>query len=240
MEIDAVAVLDMVFHAGADAAPERFGRAAVRLEVAGLERDIIGHHALLRVLRGEDVVVQGAFVKVGIFGRRRPLEEMPRQLQHVVGVAGFRRARAKMLAERARRVEMLAVRVAADGVSARVDDAVPEVCGGRLVFRVAGQFVKPRQADEFGDLRVAVQAGQVVFALRQRVKNCLLIKFAGQIQVFRARPSGIDVGQNLVHAAMFLGQHNLPLGVAEVRVVAMAQSDNLTSTSLALALPVYR
>ena len=177
MEIDAVAVLDMVFHAGADAAPERFGRAAVGLEVSGFERDVVGHHAALRVLRGQNMVVQGTLIIVGIGWGGRPLEEVPGQLQHIIGVAGLRRAGAEVGTELAGCIEMLAVGVCPDHVGTGVNHAVPEKFGGGAVFHVPGQLIKARQADQLRDLRVPMQPGQFVFAACEWVENGFVIKF---------------------------------------------------------------
>ena len=55
----------------------------------GTERDEIAHHARLRVLRSQDVVVEGPLVVVGVLGLRVPEEQVPGELEHVVGVAGL-------------------------------------------------------------------------------------------------------------------------------------------------------
>ena len=60
---------------------------------------------------------------------------------------------------------MLAVAVPADHVGPLVDDRVPEERRGRLEPLLAGQLVLPGGADELGDLRVGVQAGEAVLAV---------------------------------------------------------------------------
>ena len=38
------------------------------------------------------MVVEGTLIEIGVLGRRFPLEQMPGQLEHIVRVAGLRRA----------------------------------------------------------------------------------------------------------------------------------------------------
>ena len=64
---------------------------------SGAKRHVVAHHARLGVLRGEDVVVQGPLVIVGVLGLRVPAEQVPGELEHVVGVAGLAGGRAEGL-----------------------------------------------------------------------------------------------------------------------------------------------
>ena len=93
---------------------------------AGPQRHVVAHHPVLGILRGEDVVVEGPLVVVGVLGLRVPAEQVPGELEHVVGVAGLGRARAEGLREPLLGREHLAVAVAADHVGPLLDDRVPE------------------------------------------------------------------------------------------------------------------
>ena len=132
MEVDAVAVLRVVLDARAGAAPEGVVEAVVDLARPGAQRHVVAHHAALGILRREDVVVEGPLVVVGVLGARVPAEEVPRQLEHVVGVAGLGRVRAERLGELLLGREHLAVAVAADDVGPLLDHGVPEEPRGRL------------------------------------------------------------------------------------------------------------
>ncbi len=89
VEKDRVAVLGMVLHARAHAAPERVVGSRIRLECARPERHIIAHHPRGRVLRGEDMVVKPALIEIHFLDRRLEPEKLAGQLEHVIGVAGL-------------------------------------------------------------------------------------------------------------------------------------------------------
>ena len=93
--------------------------------------------------------------------------------------------------------------------------AVPKILGGSFVFRIAGEFIEPRQTDQLGDLRVAVQTRQLVFTQCQRVQHGLLIELARQGQILRFCGQCIDIGEDFIHTAVFLFEHDLPLVVTQ-------------------------
>ena len=72
---------------------------------------------------------------------------------------------------------------------------------------VAGQFILPGGADELGDLRVGVQAGEAVLALRGRADDRHVVEPPGDLQVLLLAGQGIEVGQDLVHAAVLVAEH---------------------------------
>ena len=81
----------------------------------------------------QHVVEMGAFVKIKKRRARVPRKKMPRQLEHVVRVARLARLLGNMFRDRIGRLEIFAVRVAADHVGIFARHSLPEkVCGGRI------------------------------------------------------------------------------------------------------------
>src|SRR2546426_4827004 len=76
VEVNAVAVLAMILYSGAGAAPEIAIGGVKVLARAGAERDVIAHHACLRVLRGKNMIVEAALVVISILRLRLPAEQM--------------------------------------------------------------------------------------------------------------------------------------------------------------------
>lgn len=72
---------------------------------ARLQREVVEHPAILRVLRRENVIPQRALVVVREVCARRNAEQSLRQLEHVVGVAGLGRILAKAIVQLAGRAK---------------------------------------------------------------------------------------------------------------------------------------
>ena len=161
------------------------------------------------------MVVEGALVVVGVLGARVPLEEVARELEHVVGVAGLGRVRAQRLRELLLGREHLAVAVSADDVGSLLDHGVPEEARGGLERFLAGELVLARGADELGDLGVRVQAGQGVSPLGGRVQDGLVVEPLGELEVLGLAGPGVEIRQGLVHAAVLVAEHRLHLRVAQ-------------------------
>jgi len=164
MEINAVAVFGVVLHTRAGATPEGAVGVAVILARTRPERDVIASHSVGRILRSQNVVVEGALVVIRISWFGVPLEEVARQLEHVVGVASLCRVRPERLGERFFGGEMFAVTMPADDVRSLVDDRVPEEQGSGFERFLAGEFILARRSDEFGDLGVGMEAGELVLS----------------------------------------------------------------------------
>src|SRR5437667_10732945 len=99
VEIDAIAVVGMVLDARAGATPKGFIWQVVVSPRTRAKRDIIAHHAGLRILGSQDVVVQRAFIIVGVLSLGLPAEKMAGELEHVVGVTSLRGVGAEGLRE---------------------------------------------------------------------------------------------------------------------------------------------
>ena len=91
VEIDGIAILRLAFHAGAGATPKRIigGAEAAWPFRSGTQRHVVEDHAIVRVLLGENVVIEGSLIEIGVLGLGLPFEEMAGEFEHVVGVAGF-------------------------------------------------------------------------------------------------------------------------------------------------------
>ena len=184
----------------------------------GPHRREVDQAAGARVLRGQDVVVQRALVVVDVLQLRPVGVEQPGQLQHVVGVAGLRALHfGDHRSEVVGRVEMLAHAVAAGRDGAVLNDCLPEEFGRGAPLRVVIDLRDPFVPDDLRDLRVGVQAGQVVLALQQRIQDQPVGKAPCQLQIALVAGDGGDVGEHFVHAAVLGDQHLLDLRVAQVR-----------------------
>lgn len=95
-----------------------------------------------------------------------PSEEMAGQLEHVIGVAGFLAEVGELGGEDVgRRAEMFVDAVAASDVAAVKGDLLPEKERGVAIVCIASELELARRADEFGDLRVGMEASEGVAAL---------------------------------------------------------------------------
>ena len=134
---------------------------------------------------------------------------MARELEQVVGVAGLGGLNGQMFRKIVRREKMFAVAVAADDIGTVQRDAFPEKFRDVRVARVAGQFILPRRADHFGNLRVRVQSVQSVLAPRKRIENCLLVERFRRFQIIRVARDAVKIREHLVHAAEFRVERRL-------------------------------
>ena len=89
----------------------------------------------------------------------------------------------------------------------------------------AGQLELPRCADEFRDLRVGVQARQLVLPVPRRAEHRHVVEPLGHGQAFLFSRHGIQLGQRLVDSTMLGFQDLLQLRVAQAMV---ASNDPIT------------
>ena len=147
--------------------------------MTGLERHQINEHALLGVLRRENVVVQRALIKIHGGGGRLPFKQMAGELEHIIRVAGLRRLGRKVFVKIIGGKEMLAVAVPANDVRTIQGDALPEKFGDVFVARVSRQFILPRRADHLRNLCIGVKSVKAILLSRQRIEKPFLIKRLG-------------------------------------------------------------
>ena len=144
------------------------------------------------------------------------MKQMQRELEHVVGAAGFAGGGIEMTRKGIHRKEMFAVAVAADDIGTMQRHPVPEKPGNVGITGLSGQFIKPCGADGFGDLHVGMQSVKDVVAARQRIHDGLVIKFLRQVEIIGVAGQRIEIGHGLVHATLFADQHFLPLRFGQV------------------------
>src|SRR5580700_1058973 len=136
-------------------------RNEVNFPLAGLHSQVIKWRAIRWIGGGEDVVQKGAFVIIRVLRLGSPGEELARELEHVVGVAGFLREIGKLGGEHVGwRAEMFTGAVAASDIAAMQRDLLPEKLSRIAVMWVAGEFEFARGADELGDLGIGVEGGE--------------------------------------------------------------------------------
>ena len=219
MCIDEVTVFRVVLHACADAAPHALVHLRIDAVGEGAQRGEIDVAARLGVLGGHDVVPHRRLVEVGVLRIVRVVEEVFRELQHVVRVARLRTLHiinvqvAVLMA-----LEMLADGVAADADGAVLCHIVPEVqhgvaiVGQRLVL-LPSTF----EADVLRHLRVGVltvEEGRV--ERLHAVDHLAMAILLRSLEIFLVAEDLVGIHQRLVHAAMFRAQHLLHLLVADV------------------------
>ena len=78
-----------------------------------------------------------------------------------------------------RRLEILAVGVAADHIAVVARNPFPEKAGRLQMLRFAGEFVDPGESDQLRDLCVCVDMGQPVFAAAQGLQDLAVINGLG-------------------------------------------------------------
>jgi hypothetical protein len=64
MKVDRIGILGVILHPSAHAAPERLFERREGLERAGPQRNVVAESSGRRVLRGQNVVVKAALVKI--------------------------------------------------------------------------------------------------------------------------------------------------------------------------------
>ncbi|TLD07751.1 hypothetical protein PgNI_10951 [Pyricularia grisea] len=231
-EVDAVHQLGVGLDSRPLAAPEAFVIRAPRAASPGradspsaarVQRCKVGDVAvpIVRVLLAQQVVEQCTLVKVKlgrvVHARRGVVhKQLPRQLKHVVRVAGLGRVLDQVSGDGVGRAKVLRLAVAADGVRVGLDGNVPGVARNVQVPLLLGGLVLARGADPLGNLGVGVQAVERVLVLSERVQH------GGVVEPPRRRQPALlaglveDVGEDLAHAAKLGAHHALHLRVRQV------------------------
>src|SRR5581483_3860939 len=91
-----------------------------------------------------------------------------RQLEHVVGAAGFRRADGEVLPCVTNREEVLTIAVAAEDEGAVANDVLPEELGAGPVVAAARELVLAGDADDARDVLVGMQPVEDVLVPHER------------------------------------------------------------------------
>src|SRR5689334_9966788 len=94
------------------------------------------------------MIEQGAFNEVHFRGLWLPGEQMPGELQHVVGIACFAGVRCEFRRKTFGRKEVFVLSVTADDKGAAIDDTVPESFNSGAELRFGSEFVLAGEANE--------------------------------------------------------------------------------------------
>ena len=127
----------MAFHAGSHATGKVFKLLLILMLHATANRHHVANSSILRILRGQDVIEQCAFVKIGVTNLRINREKRARHFDHVVDVAGFRGASVDVIVQLVRRAKILILAVSPGGEAVMQRDVIPEVHGGFVVDLVS-------------------------------------------------------------------------------------------------------
>src|ERR1700710_2635649 len=82
--VNAFSIFHMILHTGTDTAGEGIEPVAVYLMAAHTKGDIITHHAVIMILRGQYMIVERLLIIIHQSRGRMPGEKVPRQLEHIV------------------------------------------------------------------------------------------------------------------------------------------------------------
>ena len=219
MRIDEVSVLLMVLHTRTHAAPHvlvGYAVDAVRLRPERSEIDIA---AGAGVLGGEDVVVHARLVEVCILAVMEGVEEILRELEHVVRVAALGAVQPFDVAV----TIVLTQEMLLDGVATYAHGAVPgyvrpEVDGCRAELGSSGgrHLVDADETHVLGHLRIGMLSAQEIPVQRlHAVHHAHVAVSLGCLEVFLLTEHAVGIGQCLVHAAMLRPQYALQGIVAE-------------------------
>ena len=127
-------------------------------ERTGPERHVVAHHACVRILRREEGIEQPPFAVIHILRCGLEREHVPREIEHIAGVAGFRTRGTRVPGELADLEEALAVSVAPDDIRPVWRHALPEKTRNVVEAFFPGQLIFADSADDLRELRIARQA----------------------------------------------------------------------------------
>ena len=103
----------------------------------------------------------------------------------------------------------------ANGVVARGKNLGEKVLSDIAVAAITRDFIHTRRADDFGYVRVCMQALQLVAAFRERIKKAGLLEEVRRVEVAILLGQRGKIDEDFVHAAVLGAQHALPLVDAE-------------------------
>src|ERR1051326_6811617 len=103
----------MAFHAGADTAGEAGEHVLILVLHASANIDHVTGSPILGIDRGEDMVEEGAFVKIGVLDVGSQCEKHARHLEHIIDVASFGGPAIYTIAKFIRRTEVFLFAMAA-------------------------------------------------------------------------------------------------------------------------------
>ena len=219
--VNAVTMQRMAFHAGADATSE----AAEHVLIFMLHSAPDGHHvagaAILWIHRGENVIEKCSFEEIRVLHLRLQRKEPPRELEHVIDIAGFGCAPVNAVAQFIRRTEVFVLAMAAGGETVMMGNLLPKEFRGIAVLFVAGISVPNQRSIQFRHLGVAVQPRETILASRQRIEHGAMIESVRQIEPLFVSRVCVKIRQHLGHTAKLSIEHLLKLILTQFRQDAL-------------------
>ena len=167
--IDELSIFAVILHTRTHATPHRLVRSRVVTIMTGTGWCKVHITTVLRMLRGKNMVKRGQLIIVGKTGLWIPAMQFLCQLQHIVGVTGFRpvdivdEVHASLLTG-----EVLATTVASEGQRTLTCDDVPEIDTGIVIGLVGREFCNTLEAHHLRHLGISVHIVETVLTLRQR------------------------------------------------------------------------
>ncbi len=188
------------------------------LERAGGQAGVVAVEAVRRggILLPQHLVEQGPLVVVDQVGAGRLVEvKQPGQLEHVVADAVLAGEVRQLGGHRVGQLEVLVVAHAADHVHVMAGHDVPEVARDVAVLGAAGLLPHPDAGDDLRRGHVALQPGQDVQPVGQRVEHLGVVEPLRGGQVPLLAGDRVQVGERLGQPAELGLQDHLHLLVRE-------------------------
>ena len=91
---------------------------------------------------------------------------------------------------------------------------IPEVVGNIPVALVPGHFIETSGRDHLGNMRIHMQASELIAMRREGIEENLLIEALGEPEILLLPGDRIQVGEHLAHAAVLHLQNALHLLIA--------------------------
>ena len=191
----------MAFHRARLAAPEAVVSAVLQLVGPRHHRQEVGDASVDRFGLGEDVIPQRPLLVVGDRRARLDLEELPRELEEIIGAA--------RLAGDSRQVRPLTVGSAkglfrghaARRVEVMLHHGLPEELRQIARGRVAMVFVIAQRGDDLRDERVRVLSVQAVAMRAERVQDARIVEDLRGAVVARLTRNPRQIAERLPDAA---------------------------------------
>src|SRR5262249_46931193 len=113
------------------------------------------------------------------------------------------------------RLPTLIVAGAAVGVGTLADHLVPEVVGDSSVISIAGEFIDACRSDHLRNMRINVQALQLIAMAGERIEKSTLVEAPRTCQVLAIAGHGIQIREHLAHSAVLGVEHALHVLIGE-------------------------
>src|SRR5215510_10905948 len=122
------------------------------------------------------MIEESALIVVSVLNPRIPRKQMPRQLEHVVGIACFTSLRAKTSIKFSRCTKVLVLTIPANHVTVEMHHTIPEKLGRSFVGEISGQLVSSSETDQLRNLSIRMQTLESILLSREWIEHGLMMK----------------------------------------------------------------